>query len=106
MQPKQTQSTAEKLLEEAARRAERNQLSKKDFSELKKACRSIFATRNGQIVARAMMRFSGVYNFPKNLTNPIVMGEERGKEFMYLFFVKNMVSSETLSQIEIQIEKE
>ena len=106
MEQKQDRSTADKLLDRAKQLVERQELSKEDFSELRRACRSLFSTRNGQIVARAMMRLSGIYRIPKNLLNPYVMGEERGREFMYLFLVKNMLSSEAMLQIETQIEKE
>lgn len=100
MKPQQAKSTADKLLEQANRIKERYELSKEEQAEIRKACRSLFSTRNGKIVAKAMMRVSGIYRVPKNNTNPIAMGEERGAEMMYLYFVKNNLSPEVLSEIE------
>lgn len=100
-QKQSPQQTVEKLLKQAQEREERNELSKKEFAELKKACRGVFSTRNGKVLAQAMMKFSGIYRINKEMNNPYVMGRERGQEFMYLFFVKGMLSSEQLSQIEI-----
>jgi DNA replication initiation complex subunit (GINS family) len=100
MQQNQNQSTAERLLKKAQESADRQALSKEEFAELKKACRAIFTTKYGQIVARTMMRVSGIYTVPKNSNNLVAMGEERGREFMYLFFVKSMLSSESIQLIE------
>lgn len=105
MQQKQAQSTADRLLKQAAEARQQNELTKKEMSELKRACRGIFSTRNGQYVARAMMKVSGIYRLNKNNTNVFAMGEERGREFMYLFFVKGMLSAEQMNQIETEIEK-
>lgn len=97
-----TNSTAERLLKKAQEVAERQALSKEEFTQLKKACRAIFSTRNGIVVAKAMAKLSGIYAFPKNNTNPIAMGEQNGKAFMYCFFVKSLLSAETITQIETQ----
>lgn len=94
------QSTAEKLLKKAEEQAKKNELTKEQFAELKRACRGIFSTRNGQVVAKAMMKVSRIYTYPKNNTNVFAMGEERGMEFIYIFFVKNMLTAEQMNQIE------
>lgn len=100
MLPSQSKSTAEKLLDKHKQAEERKDLSKKEFLELRKACRGIFSTRNGVLVARAMMKISCINRYPKNNTNPIAMGEQHGREEMYAFFVKNMVTPEQLIKIE------
>lgn len=100
MPQKPNKSTVERLIEQKLERTKQDQLTKEEFQELRKACRSLFSTEYGIIVAKAMMRISGIYKVPKNTTNPIEMGAERGKEAMYLFFIKGMLTSDQLSSIE------
>ena len=93
-------STADKLIKKAEEQAKRNNLSKSEYLDLKRACRAVFATRNGRKLGYAWMKMSGIYSYPKNNSNPIVMGETNGRAELYAFFVLNMVSHEQRMEIE------
>ncbi|MHA1970365.1 MAG: hypothetical protein ACTSXE_00785 [Candidatus Thorarchaeota archaeon] len=84
----------------------RKELSIQELKSVAKACRQVFGTKNGMLVARAMMRVSGIYKTNKNSTNMFEIGKERGREEMYLFFVKQFLNADTIAQIEKRIEKE
>jgi len=100
MLPKQNQSTAEALLKKSKEQEEKQQKFKEEALELKKACEGVFSTPNGIVLARAMMRASGIYKLPKNISNPLEMAAQAGKEWMYLTFVKGVLSPEQLMKIE------
>jgi len=88
------------LLKRSEEQKQKQELSQEQADKLKKACRGIFTTESGIIVARAMMKASGIYKLNKNLMNPYEMGAELGKEFIYLHFVKGMLEPEQLMKIE------
>lgn len=100
MPQKPNKSTVARLLEQADKRKEQAELTAKEYQELKRACRGVFTTRNGKLLGKYMMKISGLYRLNKEKTNPYVMGEERGREFMYLFFVKGQLSPDHIQHIE------
>ena len=90
----------DELLKRSEDREAQVDLTEKEIADLKLACRQVFTGPNGKVIAKAMMKLSGIYKLNKNLTNPAIMAAERGKEFMYLFFVKGMLTPEEISAIE------
>jgi len=88
------------LLKRSEEQKQQQELSQEEAENLKKSCRGIFITESGILVARAMMKVSGIYKLQKNTNNPMEMGAERGKEFMYLHFIKGMLEPEQLMKIE------
>ena len=90
-------STFEKL---NADKQKQDEQSKAQIDLVKKACRSVFSTEYGIIVARAMMKVSGMYALDKNMLNPYEIGAERGKEYMYKFFIKGMLTDDMIAKIE------
>lgn len=77
-----------------------NEAKRKAEERLRNACRRLFSTDDGRIVANAMMQVSGIYRLNKIVTDLGQAGQERGKEYMYLFFVKGMLTADELSHIE------
>ena len=94
------QTTADRLLAKKKKELEQERLTEEEAKDLKKACRDLFSTQKGIKVARYMMRASGIYRLNKNTQNPLDMAAERGKEWMYLTFVKGVLSPEQLLKIE------
>ncbi len=93
-----------KLAKEA--KEKRLKLNKEEYAKLKKSCEYIFKLPEGQILAKAFMRMSGIYSARKNNNNLYEIGKERGKEELYLFFIKGMLPTRTVMEIESKIEKE
>ncbi len=109
MDPKQIEDFATNALERQKKEKEakekRLNLNKKEFEKLKVACEYIFRLSEGKILAKAMMRMSGIYTHNKNNNNLYEIGKERGKEEMYLFFVKGMLPTRIVMDIEKKIEQ-
>ncbi|MEA3432567.1 MAG: hypothetical protein U9R01_07870 [candidate division WOR-3 bacterium] len=80
-------------------RAKKKQMSDEEAAKLKKAANIIFNSEEGVIVAKAMMKVSGIYKLVKT-NNPVDMATERGKEYMYLFFCKGLLNQDLLTRIE------
>ena len=102
---KEIENTIQKILKERERDANKAVLNDKEMQELKESANYIFSLPQGKIVARAMMKISGIYRVPKNASNPIEMGAERGKEAMYLFMIKGLLDHDLVCDIERRIEK-
>ncbi len=104
----------EKFTENALARAKKDReakekrlkLNKEEYARLKKSCEYIFKLPEGQILAKAFMRMSGIYSARKNTSSIYEIGLERGKEELYLFFIKGMLPTRTVMEIESKIEKE
>ena len=108
--PKKIEKFAENALERAKKDREakekRLKLNKEEYAKLKKSCEYIFSLPEGRIFAKAFMRMSGIYSARKNNNNLYEIGKERGKEEVYLFFIKGMLDTRTVMEIESKIEKE
>ena len=100
MQRQNSDSYIEALKQKALEKAEQRDLSEKEMEKVKQCCRRIFTTADGIIVAKAMMKISGIYKLVKNTQSLGEMGAERGKEYMYMFFIKGMLTPEQLSSVE------
>lgn len=75
---------------------EQKEKMEKEGRELKEACQRLWSTADGIKVARAMMIESGIYNLNKNKID-----EQRGKEYMYLMFVKGTLNTKQVCEIEV-----
>lgn len=77
-----------------------NEALKKKMHEegtaLKEACQRLWSTDDGVKVARAMMIESGIYNLEKGKIE-----DQKGKEYMYLMFVKRILTAKQLCDIEV-----
>lgn len=93
-------SKVDALLKAAQEKQEQQELDEKELGELKEACQKVFTSAAGIKVAKAMMKVSGIYKLKHNLTELGQAGAERGKEYMYLLFVKAMLTPEQLLKIE------
>ena len=82
------------------------ELSIEEAKKLKMACNNVFSSADGIVVARAFMRFCGLYGSKKNNNNLFEIGKERGKEEVYLFFFKSMLDNELINEIETKLKKE
>lgn len=90
----------EQIKKAMAEKKKADEAMQKDLENVKKACRRLFSTADGILVARAMMKVSGMYKLDCNMMNPYEIGAERGKEYMYKFFIKGMLSDDTIAKIE------
>lgn len=68
----------------------------KEGRELKEACQRLWSTADGIKVARAMMLESGIYNLNKGKIE-----DQKGKEYMYLMFVKGTLTATQICNIEV-----
>lgn len=100
------ESTVERLKKMQETKDKAQELTDKEGLILKEAANYIFSLPEGIKVAKMMMKVSGIYKLAKNTTNPIEMGVERGKEYMYLFFIKGLLDRPVLNNIERKIAKE
>ncbi len=101
-----TENAVERAKKKEKDKAKRLKLNKEEYIKLKKSCEYIFKLPEGQILAKAFMRMSGIYSARKNNNNLYEIGKERGKEELYLFFIKGMLPTRTVMEIESKIEKE
>ena len=108
--PKKIEKFTENALARAKKKeedkAKKQKMNIEELKALKKACEYIFSLPEGRIFAKAFMRMSGIYSARKNNNNLVEMGKERGKEELYLFFIKGMLDTRTVIKIESKIEKE
>ena len=93
-------SKAEEMLERKEKDEEAKAIQAKEFEELKIACQKVFSTPTGIMLAKDMMKKSGIYRLEKECNNVGKMSEERGREGMYLYYVKHMLTPEQLLKIE------
>lgn len=93
-------STADKLMKLMEEKKEAVDFSQKEMDELKKCCQQVFSSPEGVMVARAMMKVSGIYKYPDLDLTPMNMACQKGLKYMYLFFVKGMLNYQTVSKIE------
>lgn len=82
------------------KKLEQKKITDEEAKKLKKAANIVFSSEEGIIVAKAMMRVSGIYKLNKNSLNPVEMGIERGKEYMYLWFIKGLLNQDLINIIE------
>lgn len=68
----------------------------KEGKELKEACQRLWSTADGVKVARAMMIECGIYNLGKGKIE-----DQKGKEYMYLMFVKGTLNATQICNIEV-----
>lgn len=66
--------------------------------DLKQYARTVFSSPAGVNLARAMMKYSGVYSV-EDLTDEKIR-EKKGRVDMYLVFVKGLATEEQISLIE------
>ena len=108
--PKKIERFTENALERAKKKeedkAKRLKLNKEEYIKLKKSCEYIFNLPEGQIFAKAFMRMSGIYSARKNNNNLYEIGVERGKEQLYLFFIKGLLPTRIVMEIESRAEVE
>ena len=79
----------------AEKKKEHAEKQKQALRDLRVSCQRIFSTPDGKVVARALMKFCGLYRFPKTSDE-----KDRGKEEVYLYFIKQMLEPEQLLTIE------
>lgn len=92
----QREKTA-KEIEMEALRAEQT----KKAEDLKNAARRLFTTKDGIVVAKAMMRISNIYNLSADLeADDKMLRALAGRTFMYNYFIKGLLTSEQLVAIE------
>ena len=94
------QSTIDKLLKQNEKSKEANELSKEEAATLKRCCINVFSTAEGKIVARHMMKMSGIYIFPDMVFDTAASAFKKGMTHMYLFFIKGQLKPKTLMEIE------
>ena len=101
-----TENALERAKKDKEAKEKRLKLNKEEYIKLKKSCKYIFRLPEGLILAKAFMKMSGIYSARKNNNNLYEIGKERGKEELYLFFIKGMLPTRTVMEIESKIEKE
>ncbi len=99
------QNVVRKLEANKKAREELDKISGKELENLKAAAISIFSRAEGIVFARAFMKVCGLYKIEKNNNNLYEMGKERGKESLYLFFIKGLLPEDIVATIEKKIEK-
>ena len=93
-------NVVKQLMEKARQKEEAQRLFEAEMESLKADANHCFGSPSGKKIAKFMMKVSGIYNVNKNVTDPALMGEQRGMAKMYLLLVKGMCSSDIVAEIE------
>lgn len=93
-------NTVDKLKAEAEKRLKDRELSDEEMQELQKACRLVFSSKEGKLVAKYMLKVSGLYKYPDFNLDPSTMAFQKGMLHIVKFFVIGMLDKESFNQIE------
>ncbi len=92
-------NTTDKLLEMAQAKKKQSELTDEEAQELKKACRFVFSSREGKIVAKYMLKTCGIYKFPDINLDHAQMCFASGMRYIVKMFVLGMLDKQLLTEI-------
>lgn len=85
---------------------EQIEVAKKKAKELKEAARRLFSTKDGNLIAKEMLRVSGMYGLDNDLLPDERLRAVAGRSFAYKYFIVGMCTTEQRLAIEAPEEGE